>query len=439
MFSDVIGSLSRSADENAYQQRSQDQKETTMIRHNMQKVSALSLVIDTNVNVREDYDVQSMTEEIKVAGRVLEPLHARFEDRVMLRGNRRLAAVQSMLRDATLPADLRAAISELDVFFYEGLTDKETTEMVVDHGSQKPLSRVEVVKTCWRLQKQMYSEREIITLMYQQLARYTGNTRKAYEAQQLPAGEAREKFLTTWLHGTVGNFILSAGQMGELMREQFILTERALDRNLSDSEKQGVKFETSRKRITELSAAKKKDKDSAAGWNPQTGGPEFNALVEKFIQEDKGPKPGRKEAFSAEQMKDVADSMQSPGMRAAFLKCAGALPEGERQKLDTLDTEYYRRDKVFATLTVNVDRIENPTFAAVIRAILTGTDGQVAEALSTLIVKAEPAVVVEATPEVVKTPEVVVEATPEVVAPAPEVVAEPTPDNGKAGKGRKGK
>jgi hypothetical protein len=359
------------------------------IRHNMQKVSALTLKCDPTVNVREDYDVESMIEDIRVAGKVLEPLHVKKETNVVLRGNRRLVAVQKMLSDPQLPADLRASISDLDVFYYEGLTDRETTEMVVDHGSQKPLSRVETVHTIWRLQRQMYSEREIITLMYHLLARYTGNARKAYEAQNLPAGEAREKFLQTWLHGTVGNFVMAVGQMGETVKEQFILSERKLDRNLTDDEKKLLKFEVSRGRVTELSKAKKKDKDTPQGWTPQAGGVEFNALIEKYIKEDASPKASTKERFSADQMKDTADAMQSKGMQLAFLKCAGALPDGERAKLDILDTEYHRRDKVLAALTVAQDKLANPEVTALVKAILSGTDQEVVKALEPLMPKVE--------------------------------------------------
>lgn len=266
-----------------------------MKRHAIKKVPASELVVNKSVNFREDYDVPSMIEEIRHAGRVLEPLHVRLEDKTVLKGNRRASAVQALLADPKLPSDLREAIEKLDVIFYEGLDERELTEIVLDHGSQKPLSRVETVLACWRLQKQMYSETEVITLLYHVLARFTGNSQKAYEAGQIPEGPARVEFLKKWLHGTVGNYILAAGTMGEVVRDQFILTERAQERALTDDEKKLVKFTTSRDRINKLASAKKKDKDGA-GWTVMDGGAEFNAKIAEFIAEDSGTAPERRAA-----------------------------------------------------------------------------------------------------------------------------------------------
>lgn len=327
-----------------------------MKKHKLTKVPASELVVDRKVNFREDYDVPSMIEDIRHAGAVLEPLHVRKEDNVVLKGNRRTSAVQALLADPKLPSDLRDAIEKLDVIYYEGLDEKELTEIVLDHGSQKPLSRVECVQACWRLQKQMYSETEIITLLYHTLARFTGNTQKMYEAGNIPEGPARTEFLKKWLHGTVGNYILAAGTMGELVREQFILTERAQDRKLTDDEKKLVKFTTSRDRINKLASAKKKDKEGA-GWSNTDGGVEFNAKIAEFIAEDNGsaPTPARKPTST--DMEKTAESMKSE-LSKAYLHCAGKLPEGQRIDIDALDTELFRVSEIKKALRPIVDRVD---------------------------------------------------------------------------------
>jgi hypothetical protein len=326
-------------------------------RHNLKKVAAETLVVDKTVNFREDYDVPSMIEEIRHAGRVLEPIHARMDDNVVLKGNRRVSAVQSLLADPKLPTDLRQAIEKLDVIYYEGLDAKELTEIVLDHGSQKPLSRVETVMACWRLQKQMYSEDEVITLLYHMLARYTGNTQKAYEAGNIPEGPARKEFLKKWLHGTVGNYILAAGTMGETVREQFILTERSQDRALTEDEKKLVKFTTSRDRINKLASAKKKDKEGPKGWNPADGGEEFNAKIAEFIREDSGVEPPKDRKPTSGDMVKTAESMKS-ALSKAYLHCAGTLPKEQRVDIDALDTELFRLDEIKKATAGIVDRIE---------------------------------------------------------------------------------
>lgn len=326
-----------------------------MKRHKLTKADATTLVVDKQVNFREDYDVPSMIEEIRHAGRVLEPLHVQYETQIVLKGNRRLSAVQALLLDPKLPSDLRDNIAKLDVIYYEGLDQKELTEIVLDHGSQKALTRVETVLACWRLQKLMYSEDEVITLLFHMLARFTGNTQKAYEASAIPEGPARKEFLKKWLHGTVGNYILAAGTMGEFVREQFILTERASDRKLTDDEQKLVKFQTGRDRINKLASAKKKDKE-AKGWNPSDGGEEFNAKIAEFIAEDNGSAPTPARRPSPANMISTAESMKSQ-LAKAYMHCAGTLPEAQRIDIDSLDTELYRIDEIKKAVRPVLDRV----------------------------------------------------------------------------------
>lgn len=354
-----------------------------MKRHAMKKVAITELKVDRSVNFRDDYDLPSLREEVVQAGQILEPIHAIQGTNIVLKGNRRTLVGQQLHADPSCPSDLKKKLEGVDVIFYSDLTEQEITELVLDHGSQKPLSRAETVKAVWRLQRQMYTERDVITLMYNQLARYSGNTRKAYEAQQISAGEAREKFLQTWLHGTVGNYLLAAGRMGQRVQEQLLLSETALDRGLTEEEQKKVQFQVNRGRITALTTAMKKDKEGA-GWSPETGGAEFNAAIEKFVAEDKSPAPRGKNRFTAEQMEQTGDAMQS-GLRLAFHQCAGKLPEGERSKLEAIDTEYYRRDKVFAALTTDVERIKDENVQQLVKSILSGTVDEVNAALASFV------------------------------------------------------
>lgn len=187
------------------------------------------------------------------------------------------------------------------------------------------------------------------------LARFTGNMQKAYEASAIPEGPARKEFLKKWLHGTVGNYILAAGTMGEAIREQFILTERASDRKLTDDEKKLVKFETGRDRINKLASAKKKDKE-AKGWNPQEGGEEFNKMIAKFVAEDNGSAATLPRRPSPSQMVATGESMKSK-LGMAYQHCAGTLPEELKIEIDALDSELFRLDEIKKAVRPILDRI----------------------------------------------------------------------------------
>lgn len=329
-----------------------------MKRHKLVKFDAMELKVDRSVNYREDYDLPSMMEQIRDAGGVLEPIHAIKGSNIVLKGNRRVSAVQALLVDKNIPVALKEGIEKLEVIFYEDLTEQEITELVLDHGSQKPLSRVEVIQACWRLQRQMRSEKDIILLLYHQLARFTGNAQKAYEAAQLPEGPARIKHLHTWLHGTVGNYILAVGSMGERVREQFLLTERKSDRALTEEEKARVQFTVQRTRVNELISAKKKDEKEGAGWSPVEGGVEFNALIEKYIKEDKGEDVGdAKKKPTATQMKSAGDAMKS-GLRDVYHHCAGLLSPEKVGAIDALDVELFRLEQIKKATREVVDKVE---------------------------------------------------------------------------------
>lgn len=366
-----------------------------MKRSKLQKFDTLKLKVNRGENFRdiENYDVPSMIEEIVQAGRILEPLHIETGG-IVLKGNRRTLAAQTLLNDPKTPQDIADAIRELDVFVYSELTEKERTELILDHGSQKGLTRVEVVKAAWRLQRMMYSERDIIILMFQQLAKYTGNTRKAYEASTITNAAEREKVLTKWLHGTVGNYILYAGQMGEYVREQFILTDLALDRNLTEDEKKRVKFATTRSRIGELNSAKNEDREKNGGWDPDKKiGKKFFELIEKYEKEDREGTPPRSEKFSPAKMIETADALQSP-LKLAFLKCAGKLPEGGESEIEQLDCEIHRLNKINALNSQMVDRIavdQNFTGAqvqALVQAFIAAAPNVYEERLTTFLAPA---------------------------------------------------
>lgn len=329
-----------------------------MQRHPIRSVDATTLVVDRALNFRQDYDIPSMIDEIKRAGCVLEPIHAVLGTNQVAKGNRRVTAVQAILADPNAPADLKERLRNLDVIYYEGLTDQELTELVLDHGSQKSLTRVEIVLAIWRLQAQMMSEKDIITLMYQLLARYTGNVNKANEAAGMSEGPARTKFLTEWLHGTVGNYIMAAGRMGQFVRRQFVLTDAAIDRKLTEEETKELVMKVGRDRINQLSSAIKKDKENGS-WNQKDHGIEFDKKIAEFIAKDAGTgtteEPQTKPTVT--QMEGAAGSLKST-LSNVYLHCAGKLPKAKFVEIESLDIEIDRLDMVKQTIREMVDRVD---------------------------------------------------------------------------------
>jgi len=326
-----------------------------MKRTTLKKWKLADLKVNRTLNFRKNYDLPSMIEQITQEGRILEPVHVEDNGDV-LKGNRRISAAQLIVADPKSPQELVETLKNVDVFVYSDLTDRERTEIILDHGAQKTLGYEETVEAIWRLQHEGFSGREIMVLMYQLLAKYTGAPQKAVEAERLEPGSARDEFLSKWLNGTLNNKILNAGRMGGRVKRQFILAEIAKDRALTDVEKKEVEFEVNVKRIGKLRTAINADEEAGTWDMIEMTGPKFEEQIAEFKKEDKEP-PARATSFSKEQMKEMAATMQNPGVKAVFLKCAGMLPEADKGKIAELDVRLQRQDKIDALNRANVDRI----------------------------------------------------------------------------------
>lgn len=297
-----------------------------MAKQTRKTVSISSLVVDKAVNVRlaQNYDIPAMVAAILTEGRILDPIHVRQSDMVVLRGNRRTLAGQQLLADKECPQEVADNLKKVDVVLHDvapGSLDE--MNVILDHGNTKTLSRTEVLLTVWRLDKQFMSESQIIVALYQSLAAYTGNQQKAIQAASMSNQRERGEFLRKWLHGTVGNYFLAANKMGEYVREQMRLTHLSEDRLLPEGVK--VEMRINRDRITALSAAKSKDdpKNGGKGWSPETGGEAFNAKIEEFKAEDAGVPVEKKKRPTVRDLMERADIFKSPAIRTALQVAAG--------------------------------------------------------------------------------------------------------------------
>lgn len=335
-------------------------------------VSIVELKVDTKTNVRlaTNYDVPAMKQAILDVGRITDPIHVRAEDMVVLRGNRRTLAGQELLADPSTPQEVAASLKKVAVVMHDVKPgSSEELAVILDHGSQKRLSRTEVLLAVWRLDKQFMSEGQIIGLLYSALAVYTGNTKKETEAAGIANLKDRSDYLRKWLHGTVGNYMLAGNKMGEYVREQMVKTHLSEDKLLPTGDK--VECRMSRDRITQLSAAKSKDdpKNGGEGWSPDQGGRHFNELLEKFKAEDRGEQEAEgSKRPSAKALRERADAFNSPGIKAALMLAAGDTEQG--RALVDIDDLSYRLHLAAEVLAKRLSGITNPEVKHLIDAIL---------------------------------------------------------------------
>lgn len=345
-------------------------------------LSAKQLVVDFDLNIRDrsNYDLGTMKDQIRTAGQVIKPILVEKQgDRyVVLSGNRRTLASQELLTEESLPANLKASLEKLDVLVYEGLSETERLALVIDHGSEKGISRTELVQAVWRLAKAFWSEIDIIKLLYFSLAQYTGAaTKKLPEIQKITDEKQRTEALRKWLHGTVGNYMLAAAKMGTYVREQFILTHKSQDNMLAEGEK--VEVNISRDRIVELSKARTAD-EANGGWSTEKGGTRFNELLERYKAEDAGnATKERSSRPSAKDLLDRIDVFKSQPMKR-MLRLAAEGPSEQTKGLDSDDDAIYRNEQIFSAVMRNVEKVPKGTpLDAFIGLYLHGTPGQMQE------------------------------------------------------------
>lgn len=343
-------------------------------------LSASQLTVDFDLNIRDraNYDLGTMCDQIRSAGRVIKPiLVEEIGDKfIVLSGNRRTLASQKLLEDTALPADLKDALQKMDVLVYKGLSDNERLALVIDHGSEKAISRTELVLAVWRLAKAFYSEIDIIKLLYFALAQYTGQAaKKLPEIAKISDEKARTDSLRKWLHGTVGNYMLAAAKMGEYVRTQFILTHKSQDNMLAEGEK--VEVNISRERVTLLSKARTTD-EANAGWTVENGGEQFNEMLAKFKAEDAGESERvSSKRPSAKELKDRVDVFRSQPMKRVLLLAAEG-PSEATKGLPEDDERLYRDEQVLATVLRNLDKVPKGTpLDAFIGLYLHGTPAQI--------------------------------------------------------------
>lgn len=327
--------------------------------HPMKKIALVDLKLNPdNPRSVEELDVQSMIDSILSKGSITDPLHVEFETGFVLRGNRRFSAAKELVARPNCPADIKEKLTKLQVIYYEGLNEKERLELIHDHGDTKPLGRVDTVKAVWSLQKQMFTFSQIINTMFHLLARFTGNTGKAYEAQKLPAGGGRSEFLIKWFKGTVQDYLLTAGTLSQTLKEQLLLTEKDKDRPLSDEDKKKVLFWVNREVVQRLKKAMNKDKESPEGWDSFVGGKEYNMEWEKLCQEYiHGKAPSEVPAPTKKQMEAFGDGLRSP-IKLAYRHCAGLLAGQQVLEIEALDTELTRIANLKAAIRPYVDLIQ---------------------------------------------------------------------------------
>jgi hypothetical protein len=170
--------------------------------------------------------------------------------------------------------------------------------------------------------------------------------------------------------------------MGQRVRRALLLSDMLIDGIAPEVSKDSdgnpiyetPEFKPSQGRCSELARAKKKDEASPAGWDPEKGGPEFNATIAKFIREDKrvdelgNPVPEPPQRASTEKLSEQKGLTQSRAAKAA-LEIASGKPV---LQFADFDAEARRLELLVDTANRLREGIKNPIVKEYTKILLTG-------------------------------------------------------------------
>lgn len=348
-------------------------------------IEDLLVDFDLNIRQRDNYDLATLEEQVRDAGRIIKPMIVKPDESgkkfIVLQGNRRTLVGQKLFKDKTSSQELVENLKKTDVIVYSDLSPTEELAMIMDHSGEKAISRTEVVISAWRLSKSFLSEGEIAKMMYYPLAKFTGNEKKLLEVPT--ESSARAAFLKKWFHGTLGNFILAAAGMGDEVREQFILTHRKEDNLITKDEEATLVMKTKRDRITQLSAAMTADLKGSGWVTPQFvmkdgvrtvvgGGEAFNGLIAKFKAEDAGGVVDKSTRPSVKVLQESARVYRSPAIKATLAVAAGENVAENGKKLLELDAALTLTETKLNIVHEKLGKVKDPAVLALLAAIVDG-------------------------------------------------------------------
>jgi hypothetical protein len=284
------------------------------------------------VQVKADtYDLDSIMSQIRDQGYIREPIWVSVRkdgSKWTIRGNRRTRGGQMLLKDGTISADLREALTKrTPMMLFHGLTPEQESELVFDQD-QKRFLRSEIARQVFQMRKQGNGFESIALKYWEPLGEKFIKPQTFAEVRAITDPNLKTAKIKTSYRGTVDCYLLWGYDLGAYMQKQIMLSEMRLDGLIGENDEQPYFFTTknSQKRIAKLREAKNAD---GSKFTPLmlVEGTEFKKVCDEFHKEDYGitvktPKTEKK-TLGREAIVALKDGCQSRCQRAAFERVLG--------------------------------------------------------------------------------------------------------------------
>lgn len=333
--------------------------------------------------VSDTLDISGMQIQLMEGGGINEPILVSLrkdDSMIVLRGNRRTYAGQTLADDPTTPDHIRKQLCErTPMILLKGLTIEQELQLVNDQ-TQKKFMRSEIVKHIYALKRMGQTYEQIVSQFWEQLTDFNKTAKSAgllAEMREMSDPVAKLAKIKAYYRGTLENYLLWAYDLGPAVQKCVLLSEARLD---------GVKFENderpyfdttknSQKRIAALRKAKEQDGTKWTGLMFADGS-EFKKVADKFHAEDFGPKdPNATPATKTPKMLDRAtvtalrNGFGSVAVKQALTRCLGETAD-ELQMRDDETAVYEAKQMLVNQYLPNL----RPDVAAIVRFCLVTPD-----------------------------------------------------------------
>lgn len=358
----------------------------TLPKHKVTTVAANDAIVDNNTNIRFQsgqvihglkieqgtYDTATMMTEIREAGQIHTPISlSKRADGLLyvLIGNRRAMAAQMLCALSETSEELRKALQKIPAFVYEGLT-REQEQFLVNDQTSKRFKKSELVQFIWRLHDEGWDYNRIVLQYWHQLADLTNSGDKRAEVERMDNDKERIAAIKTWFRTSIEYGVLLANVLGEQVKRVFLREYLIKDGLIKESaDKEGV-FKIKPERLKDL----KKVRDAEAEiWNPETGSPEFNAMILKFIAEDEASIGSGKDKVKRPNndalLSRIVNSRSQVAKKALKYALGDDVPD-----LGAFDATAFRNEQVMEAIAKVVQEIKSPEIGNLLRQIVFNKD-----------------------------------------------------------------
>lgn len=305
----------------------------------IQQILINAVTIDRTKNVREDdaYEVSALKEDLKLRGQQEPAALEKIGDAyVPIKGFRRATAILELAAEGAINpktvkfdsdgkpvANTGKPFESIEALVYEGLSDRERLELLLDHGQRRGLSKVELQNSFERGFQAMYTEKELATILFSLLEHH-------YPPNKSIENTAEAKL--NYYRGVIQT-AKHAYRAPDVLHDKWMLRLK------------GTQAWPTKAEMVEMSTIHQKESDGKPQFNKKNPGPKFmerwTAYLKKVEEATKegNVRPKSDSMMNRQQVEEATKACDSLILKTFGLIIQRRIPQDKLAVLDKIMTD----------------------------------------------------------------------------------------------------